>query len=219
MTIFEKIQAVRVEINKTPLKMTGKNKGTNFEYFELGDFLPTLNMSMAAHKMTAIASFTRDEATLTAINCEDPADRFTITSPFGSAELRGCHEVQNIGAVETYQRRYLYMTMFDINDKDILDAVLDAKSVSPGKKAPETANSSTHKNEAHKAENKALKVEPDNAASDDSDVPFPEEDYKCAMCGKAISKQLFEGSLKKYGTPLCSKECLAVLKKAEQAGR
>lgn len=37
--------------------------------------------------------------------------------------------------------------------------------------------------------------------------PFPPESYKCAVCGKVISKKLFEQSLKKYGTPLCSAEC------------
>lgn len=36
---------------------------------------------------------------------------------------------------------------------------------------------------------------------------FPPESYKCAVCGKVITKKLFEQSLKKYGTPLCSAEC------------
>jgi hypothetical protein len=40
----------------------------------------------------------------------------------GSASLKGCHEVQNIGAVETYQRRYLYTTAMSIVESDALDA-------------------------------------------------------------------------------------------------
>lgn len=121
MNLFEKIQAVRVELRHTPLKMSGKNKFANYEYMELDDFLPTLNILMDKHKMTAIASFTREKATLTAINCEKPEEMYTIESPFGTADLKGCHEVQNIGAVETYQRRYLYQAMFDIAESDGLN--------------------------------------------------------------------------------------------------
>jgi hypothetical protein len=48
----------------------------------------------------------------------------------GSAALKGCHEVQNIGAVETYQRRYLWVTAMEIVEHDALDAT-------NGKEAPE----------------------------------------------------------------------------------
>ena len=41
----------------------------------------------------------------------------------GSAQLKGCHIVQNIGAVETYQRRYLYVSALAIVEHDALDAV------------------------------------------------------------------------------------------------
>jgi hypothetical protein len=40
----------------------------------------------------------------------------------GSAALKGCHEVQNIGAVETYQRRYLWVTALEIVEHDALDS-------------------------------------------------------------------------------------------------
>jgi hypothetical protein len=40
----------------------------------------------------------------------------------GSAQLKGCHEVQNIGAVETYQRRYLYVAAMAIVEHDALDS-------------------------------------------------------------------------------------------------
>jgi len=45
-----------------------------------------------------------------------------FTSPMGSANLKGCHMVQNIGAVETYQRRYLYTVAMAIVEHDALDA-------------------------------------------------------------------------------------------------
>ena len=38
------------------------------------------------------------------------------------AELKGCHEIQNLGASETYLRRYLYVAAFEIVEHDALDA-------------------------------------------------------------------------------------------------
>ncbi len=140
MNIYEKIQAVRVELRHTKLKMSGKNKFANYEYMELDDFLPTLNELMQKHKMTAIASFTREKAILTAIDCEKPEDRFTIESPFGTADLKGCHEVQCIGAVETYQRRYLYQAMFDIAESDGLNKSQGDPSKPAPKKTAEFPN-------------------------------------------------------------------------------
>jgi hypothetical protein len=40
-----------------------------------------------------------------------------------SAQLKGCHEVQNLGAVQTYLRRYLWTMAFEICEHDSLDAV------------------------------------------------------------------------------------------------
>ena len=121
MNLFEKIQTIRVRLKQEPIKMTGKNTYAGYDYFELEDFLTPLNRLMDEQKMTCIPSFGTEFATLTAINCEKPEETFTITSPMGSAQLKGCHEVQNIGAVETYQRRYLYQAMFDISESDILN--------------------------------------------------------------------------------------------------
>jgi hypothetical protein len=56
------------------------------------------------------------------IDAEKPSDMLLFCSPFGSAALKGCHEVQNIGAVETYQRRYLYLVAFEIVEFDALDS-------------------------------------------------------------------------------------------------
>ena len=41
-----------------------------------------------------------------------------------SAQLKGCHDVQNMGAVITYLRRYLWTNAFEIVEHDALDAVM-----------------------------------------------------------------------------------------------
>jgi hypothetical protein len=39
-----------------------------------------------------------------------------------SAALKGCHEVQNLGAVQTYLRRYLWTNAFEIVEHDSIDS-------------------------------------------------------------------------------------------------
>jgi len=39
-----------------------------------------------------------------------------------TASLKGCHEVQNLGAVETYVKRYLYQNAFEIVESDALNS-------------------------------------------------------------------------------------------------
>jgi hypothetical protein len=120
-TLFEKIQRVRVGLQKTEVKKSGKmNVRESKPYLELADFTPQLNDLMLAERFTAIINFTPENATLTAYDF-DSDQTFTITSPMREVKVSGCNDMQNLGAVETYQRRYLYMAMFDIAESDMLD--------------------------------------------------------------------------------------------------
>lgn len=121
MNIYEKIQTVRCLLQKENFKKSGNNKFAGYEYFELGDFLPKINELMLEHKLTSNISFGLDMAILTLIDIEKPEDKVTFTSPMSEAQLRGCHAVQNLGAVQTYLRRYLYMNAFEIVEADPLE--------------------------------------------------------------------------------------------------
>jgi hypothetical protein len=50
-----------------------------------------------------------------------------------SANLKGCHEVQNLGAVETYIKRYLYQNCFEIVEGDVLDSTMNPADEKPTK--------------------------------------------------------------------------------------
>jgi hypothetical protein len=121
MNIYEKLQNVRCELQKRTFKKSGKNAYAGYEYFELSDFLPTINELMLEHKLTTSVSFNSEIATLTLINIEKPEETIIFTSPMSSASLKGCHDVQNLGAVQTYLRRYLYVNAFEIVEHDPLD--------------------------------------------------------------------------------------------------
>jgi len=121
MDVYKKLSLARATLRSTELKKSGHNKFAGYNYFELGDFLhPTLEI-FDQLGLVGIVSFTKEEATLCIVDMDDGGE-IVITSPFGSAALKGCHEVQNIGAVETYQRRYLWVTAMEIVEHDALDA-------------------------------------------------------------------------------------------------
>lgn len=90
---------------------------------------------MATNKMTSTITFTKEQAALTLIDIEKPESQIVFTSPMASANLKAAHEIQNLGAVETYQRRYLYMTAFEIVEADILD-VTQGKAVPAAQPQP-----------------------------------------------------------------------------------
>jgi hypothetical protein len=123
MKIYQKLIDARIMLQSQELKKSGHNKFAGYQYFELGDFLPQLQEIFDACGLVDVISFTSDIATMTIYAIEDGSS-VTFTSPMGSAALKGCHEVQNIGAVETYQRRYLYVTALAIVEHDAIDSTI-----------------------------------------------------------------------------------------------
>jgi hypothetical protein len=122
MNVYQRLSLAREKFHALKLTKTGHNKFAGYYYFELGDFLiPALRVFREAGLCSHV-TFDKDVATMV-IRCDDkPEDWFNIESPMGSAALKGCHEVQNIGAVETYQRRYLWVAALEIVEHDALDA-------------------------------------------------------------------------------------------------
>jgi hypothetical protein len=121
MTVYKKLQEARILLQNTKLNKSGKNKFAGYEYFELGDFLPQIQNICKNVGLCGMVSFTADTAYLT-IHDTDGEGFTTFTSPMSSAALKGCHDVQNLGAVQTYLRRYLWTNAFEIVEHDALDA-------------------------------------------------------------------------------------------------
>ena len=121
MSVYAKLQRAKTKFHTLELTKSGKNKHQGYEYFELKDFIKPLIKLLDEEKLLSFCSFTNEIATLTVVDIEDDASMF-ISSPMSTAKLPACHEVQNLGAVETYIRRYLYMALFDIIDEDSVDS-------------------------------------------------------------------------------------------------
>jgi hypothetical protein len=133
MSVHKKLMEARIQLQQTKLIKSGHNKFAGYKYFELGDFLPTVQNIFNSIGLCGIVSYDENIAQLNIVDIDDSSS-ITITSPMGKAALKGVHEVQNIGAVETYQRRYLWVTAMEIVEHDVLDAVTGTDSGTPVKK-------------------------------------------------------------------------------------
>jgi len=121
MKVYKKLINARNLLQTMELTKSGHNKFAGYKYFELADFLPAIQKIFQEVGLVDVISFSVEKAIMTIFDVED-GSHIVFTSPMGSASLKGCHEVQNIGAVETYQRRYLYTTAMAIVEHDALDA-------------------------------------------------------------------------------------------------
>lgn len=121
MSVHKKLMEARIELQNTKLGKSGMNKFAGFSYFELGDFLPATMQIFANLGLCGVVSFGKEEAKLTIVDIEDNST-IEITSPMASASLKGCHEIQNLGASQTYLRRYLWVTAMEIVEHDALDS-------------------------------------------------------------------------------------------------
>lgn len=123
MNIYEKLQNIKLGILEANLKKTGLNKFAGYSYYELSDILPTIVKLCNKHKVFTRVSYTNEIAELSAINAEKPDEIVTISSPMRELSLKGCNEIQSLGGIETYSRRYLYMSLFDIIENDMFDCL------------------------------------------------------------------------------------------------
>lgn len=161
MNVYEKLQKARIQLQSTKMKKSGHNKFAGYQYFELGDFLPEINKLFAELGLCSAVSFGKELAELKVINIEKPEEVVTFTSPMAEANLKGCHPIQNLGAVETYNRRYLYVTALEIVEHDALDSAppveTEKKTPAKGVIKPTSGAGEGLTQEQHNKVNKAVK--------------------------------------------------------------
>lgn len=121
MNVYSKLAQARLMLKQKGLKPTGVNAFSHYNYFELADFIPEITKIEAELGIVSIVSFGCDLAVLKMVNVDAPEELIEFYSPMSTATLKGCHEVQNLGAVETYIRRYLYNIAYEIVESDALD--------------------------------------------------------------------------------------------------
>ena len=129
MNVYQKLNEARAKFHKKALKKSGHNKFAGYNYFELGDFvIPAIEIFNEVG-LTSIVRFGKEIAEFIVVNVDKPDEIIVFTSPMSSAALKGCHEVQNLGAVQTYLSRYLWVSVLHIVEHDALDATTGSKVV------------------------------------------------------------------------------------------
>ena len=131
-TIHAKLMAARAEFHSASIVKTGYNSFSKYNYFELADFLVPAMKIMADNDLIPIISFTADIATMTVYDITSEVT-IVITSPMSTATLKACQPVQSLGAVETFQRRYLWVALLEVVEHD----VIEENTGNPANKVPE----------------------------------------------------------------------------------
>jgi hypothetical protein len=121
MSVHKKLMQARVKLQGTEMKKSGMNKFAGYSYFELSDFIPEIQKIFYEIGLCGVVSFDTTHATL-CITDTDDGSQIVVTSPMAEANLKGAHPIQNLGAVLSYQRRYLWMAAMEIVEHDIIDS-------------------------------------------------------------------------------------------------
>lgn len=118
-SVMKKLQKSRVDWQSKPRKKSGFNKFQNFKYFVLKDILPTVNEIFNKNGLYSQYNLTKDYAELI-ITDSSTGDYLVYKIPVQKLDNP---TMQNIGAINTYSKRYLYMNALEIEeDEDELDS-------------------------------------------------------------------------------------------------
>lgn len=190
MSVYGKLQKARIMLQGTKLTKSGKNKFAGYEYFELADFLPTIQKICNDVGLCGVVSFNQEMAFLQ-INDTEDGTSIMFTAPMSSAALKGCHDVQNLGAVISYLRRYLWVNAFEIVEHDALDATTGKEE--PAKKPEPLAIKVDPKAKEEKTSKGWQIIVPDGDGQDFLDSVKTCADMLLSICEKqADVKEMFK---------------------------
>jgi hypothetical protein len=142
MNVYARLAKARVMLQKKALKKSGENKYAGFKYFELADFLPSVNEIFAEVGLCSQFYITTEKvenlapegyepyytdmpsvAYLEIINTDMPPQNVTFSSAIAEAAMKGASPIQQLGSVHTYMRRYLWLEAMEITECDGVDAL------------------------------------------------------------------------------------------------
>ena len=139
----ESIIKIRVALQNSKIKKSGRNSYAGFEYYELSDFLPKLNELMKDEKMNDIFTIEEGYAVLILTQGEEKQSYkmpFVIfDTPTNSRknketgeyeQVKQMQDIQYLGALNTYYKRYLYLNAFGITDGEVIDS-MDTPEATP----------------------------------------------------------------------------------------
>lgn len=140
MVLLNKIEMVKDGVIQLKPKKSGKNNFQKYDYYQLGDFLPTVRSLLKKYGLASEVTFSKHKGTLTIFDCETGMYRkWKIDLP-DMKSTQPTKDMQTIGALQTYARRYLYLQALEIAEGDPIDAgdFEEPKPVKPKKQTKKT---------------------------------------------------------------------------------
>ncbi|CAB5195005.1 Essential recombination function protein [uncultured Caudovirales phage] len=131
--VYSKLQKARVLLQEQPLKKSGFNSFAGFKYFELADFLPTINVIFDNLGLCSVFTISNGIATLRIIDSKY-GGLIYFCSPIADAASGKAPPIQALGSMHTYLRRYLFLNALEITEHDAVDATIkkdEPKSAKP----------------------------------------------------------------------------------------
>lgn len=154
-TLNKSIIAIRVGLQNSKLKKSGHNSFSNFDYYQLEDFLPRLNELMLQEEVNDIFTIEDGYAKLILIKGDEKQEYkipFTLfDTPLNwkynkttqeNEQVKSMQDIQYLGALNTYYKRYLYINAFGITDGEIIDG-MDNTNIPVKKETQVTAKEKT----------------------------------------------------------------------------
>jgi hypothetical protein len=149
LNIYQKLSKARLEFLEANVKKNGDNRHSEYDYFELADIVPVATKIFDKLGLLFVTTFPEgnptgilydmdSEATIT-FNSNRSDERIVTTG--GKTIMLA---IQETGAKETYQRRYLYMQVLDIVEHDTIDGDTN-KDEKPETPAPTKAVKKSNK--------------------------------------------------------------------------
>ena len=136
LNIYGKLAIARGKFLEAPVKKSGLNRYAEFKYYELEDIVPVALAIFEALGLALIESITFEKSTATLVNIDNPEEVIVFETPAKDPKIEDgtkMSAIQGLGAYVTYQRRYLYMLVFDIVEADPVDA-MSGKDEAPAEK-------------------------------------------------------------------------------------
>jgi hypothetical protein len=135
MSVYRKLQATRLELVNSGIKKTGHNSYGGWNYYELGDFIPTVHKLFDAVGLCGVVTF-GETATLTIYDTEFTDQKIEFSTPIVYAEAAKGQPIQMLGSTHTYLRRYLWLLAMELVEADAVDSAPQQEHAAPIKIAP-----------------------------------------------------------------------------------
>jgi len=141
--VWTKLAKARLEYLKKAVEPSGKNTSAEYLYYQLADIEPYIIPIFEGLGLIDITWFDNEFAYLDIINCENPEEYIEFKSPMlPASEFKSisgkliCTPIQGLGAIETYERRYLILVAMGIAVPDDVEAFAELvkKTTTPKEK-------------------------------------------------------------------------------------